>query len=144
MAWAQNLTADFAIGPFAFGPVLLPAGAKTVFTDTSNAVKLWAGNGTNRFVIPNLTVEPYGSNALTGGKFLLLLSTSIGGAGLMPLWETANASQSPSTTVPGAPITFPQIAPSNPLILMETQDLWIASLVAQANPPICYGSGKVY
>jgi hypothetical protein len=147
MAWTPTTTADFAYGPFSFGPLLLPTTAKTVFTDTSNALKIYSSDSTHRPVISNISLTPTGT--LLACKFMLFASATVGGTTLVELDEIAVAAQTSytSTTVSGTVLTFTRWTggtSATPLILSELQDLWIGCTVAQTTPPTVYGYGKLY
>ncbi len=141
--WTPNPTPALAYGPFATTPALLSTSAYAGGGVTANATKIYSADGTHRPAFSLISLLPAG--ALSAGKFVLLVSATAGGTTLTELDELANASQSGySTTTSGTLLTFTRWASATPLILPETADLYVASMVAQATPPIAYGYGKLY
>jgi hypothetical protein len=148
MAWSQNPTPGYSVGPYAPIPVLLPTTAKTAMGDNTNAVKVIdhsvAALANYRILLSQIDLVPTG--ALSAGKFWLFLA-AIGATttGFLEKDELVNASQSGfSTTVGGTRLNFPTWTSSKPLIVPEGYDLWAASSVAQASPPYLDMVGKLY
>lgn len=143
MAWAQNPTPGYAVGPIALQPVALSPNAYAGGGVVANATKIYAADGQRRPAFSLISLTPVGP--LSAGKFVLLTSAAVGGTVLTEVDEIAVASQSGySVTVSGTLITFPRWSSSTPLVLPEVADLYIASMVAQASPPIVYGYGKTF
>ena len=143
MAWIPNPNSAFAIGPFATQPALLSANAYAGGGATQYATKIYSADGSHRPAFSSISLLPAGT--LSAGKFVLLVSASAGGTTLTEIDEIAAASQSGySTTASGTLLTFSRWASAMPLILPETADLYVASMVAQSTPPIAYAFGKLY
>lgn len=142
MAYAPNLAPTYSLGPITVGPAVLPAVAKTVLTDTSNAVRILAALADRRQVVQSLAVEVAISNTAAGKLLPFLYNPANTTAYQLP--GVAHALLNATTTSEPAQIVFPYTT-SAPLIVPETFELWLATMVAQpANSLIAYGTGKLF
>lgn len=142
MVWSPDQTPKYAYGIVPTAPVALSPNAYAGGT-TANATKIYSADGLHRPAFSLISLLPVG--ALSAGKFLLLVSAAAGGTSLTEIDEMAIVSQSGySTTVSGTLLTFNRWTSNTPLILPETADLYVASAVAQAAPPVVYANGKLF
>ena len=118
---------------------MLPSTAKTIFTDTSNAVQVLAAMASNTQEVDGLYVEV--TATLSAGKLLAYLYN---GTTAYQIGDIAHAALTVSTTAGVTPIAF-AFSTANPLIVPPGYSLWLASAVAQpAGALVGFGFGKVY
>lgn len=142
MPFTPNTVPTYAQAPLDLAPVTLPATAKTVFTDTSNAQLLLATVAVGRkATFARIYAQPVAN--LTAGR-LMLFKSNDGGSTARMVKDVAHASLTVSTTAEGAEIDF-GYTEADPLIVEEGWSLYVASAVAQASgAAIVAGRGKIF
>ena len=140
MAFTSNLKPTYSLGPMA-AKVVLPAAAKTVLTDTSNAAKLVSAMNDNRQLFGMVFAQP--AATLVAGKLMLFL---VSGASAFDIDEIAHAAMTVNTTTRADMIQFSRWSNNSPLIIPEGHELWIATAVAQTAGALVghAQSGKVF
>lgn len=141
MAYAANVTPIYAREPLDLVPVAVPATAKTVFTDITNAVQIANNvNGSQRKqVFQKVFIQPTAN--LTAGRMMLF---KYNGTTAFLAKDVAHGSISVTTTAEGAEIDF-GFTDADPLILEEGWSAYVGSAVAQAaGSAIVNGRGKLF
>lgn len=134
-----NATPFYPSGPLSVGPAVLPATAKTVLTDTSNAVQAIAALSNNVQEVDQLVVEV--TATLSAGKLLAFLYN---GTTAFQVADIAHAALTVSAVAGVSRLDF-GIAASAPIIVPASWSLWLASAVAQpAGALVGTGFGKVW
>jgi hypothetical protein len=126
MVFVPSNNAVFPLGPMAT-KVAVPATAKTVLTDTSNAAILVASMANNRQQFGLIYAQP--AITYVAGKLMLFLYD---GATAFDIDEIAHAAGTVSTTASPGMIQFTRWSASQPLIIPEGHTLYVASAVAQS------------
>ena len=126
MAYAQLKDPAYA-NPWALGGrCVLPAAAKTVFTDNSNTAILLAADADRRRQIGLIYVKPILS--LAQGKLQLYYCD---GTNYYCIDKLPHAAGTVSTTATPDKLVFSQFTKDTPLILHEGHSLLLATAVAQ-------------
>lgn len=140
MPFTPNAIPTYAQGPMPLLPAVLPATAKTVFTDITNAVKVVDTVATGRIgAVTGITVEATAN--LSAGKLVAYLWN---GTTLVEVASVAHVALTSSATA-AAQVVFDKVTATAPIYVPEGWSLYLATLVAQTtNSMHATGIGKLF